>query len=124
PRRAPVLAGPLNLSAMRADRRAALAGVRHTATVPLVHGGEVIAVLVLSRRRDQQFGSEEVDTLMLVGGPAALALRNAYLYAHTEEASRVQTDFLDMAAPQLPTPPTVLSGSLPILPEGALGPPP
>jgi len=123
-RRAPVLAGPLNLSAMPADRRAALAGIRHTATVPLVHGGEVIAVLVLSRRRDQQFGSEEVDTLMLVGGPAALALRNAYLYAHTEEASRVKTDFLDMAAHELRTPLTVISGYLAILREGAFGPAP
>lgn len=122
--RAPVLAGPLNLSAMPADRRAALAGVRHTATVPLVYAGEVIALLVLSRRRDQQFGSEEVDTLMLLGGPAALALRNAYLYAHTEEASRVKTDFLDMAAHELRTPLTVISGYLAILREGAFGPAP
>jgi len=122
--RAPVLAGPFNLSAMPADRRSALAGVRHTAAVPLVYSGEVIAVLVLSRRRDQQFGSEEVDTLMLLGGPAALALRNAYLYAHTEEASRVKTDFLDMAAHELRTPLTVISGYLAILREGAFGPAP
>jgi len=122
--RAPVLGGSLNLGAMPADRRSALAGVRHTAMVPLVQSGEVIAVLALSRRRDPQFGSEEVDTLMLVGGPAALALRNAYLYAHTEEASRVKTDFLDMAAHELRTPLTVISGYLAILREGAFGPAP
>jgi len=122
--RAPVLAGPLDLSSMPPDRRRALAGVRHTAAVPLVYAGEVIAVLVLSRRRDQQFGSEEVDTLMLLGGPAALALRNSYLYASTEEASLVKTDFLDMAAHELRTPLTVISGYLSILREGAFGPAP
>ena len=122
--RAPVLAGPLDMSSMPADRRWALAGVRHTAAVPLVYAGEVIAVLVLSRRRDQQFGPEEVDTLMLLGGPAALALRNSYLYASTEEASRVKTDFLDMAAHELRTPLTVISGYLSILREGAFGPAP
>jgi PAS domain S-box-containing protein len=122
--RAPVLAGPLDMSSMPADRRWALAGVRHTAAVPLVYAGEVIAVLVLSRRRDQQFGPEEVDTLMLLGGPAALALRNSYLYARTEEASRVKTDFLDMAAHELRTPLTVISGYLSILREGAFGPAP
>ena len=122
--RAPVLAGPLDLSSMPPDRRRALADMRHTATVPLVYGGEVIAVLVLSRRLDQQFGPEEVDTLMLLGGPAALALRNSYLYASTEEASRVKTDFLDMAAHELRTPLTVISGYLSILREGAFGPAP
>jgi len=122
--RAPVLAGPLDMSSMPADRRWALAGVRHTAAVPLVYAGEVIAVLVLSRRRAHQFGPEEVDTLMLLGGPAALALRNSYLYARTEEASRVKTDFLDMAAHELRTPLTVISGYLSILREGAFGPAP
>lgn len=123
-RRAPVVGGPPDLSAMPADRRRALADVRHMAIVPLVFGGEAIAALVLSRRRDQAFGPEEVDTLMLLGGPAALALRNSYLYARTEEASRVKTDFLDMAAHELRTPLTVISGYLSILREGAFGPAP
>ena len=122
--RAPVLASPPDLGGLPADERRALSGVRHAAAVPLVHSGEVIAVLVLSRRRDQPFGPDEVDTLMLLGGPAALALRNAYLYARTEEASRVKTDFLDMAAHELRTPLTVISGYLSILREGAFGPAP
>src|SRR5256885_9145536 len=104
--------------------REALADVRHTVAVPLIYAGEVVAVLVLSRRRDQPFGSEEVDTLMQLGGPAALAIRNSYLYAQTEEASRVKTDFLDMAAHELRTPLTVISGYLAILREGAFGPMP
>jgi signal transduction histidine kinase len=123
-RREPVLGGQQNLAPMPAELRTLLADVRWTATVPLVFGGEVSAVLVLCRRRDPPFGSEEVKTLKLLGGPAALALRNSYLYARTEEASRVKTDFLDMAAHELRTPLTVISGYLSILREGAFGPAP
>jgi PAS domain S-box-containing protein len=122
--RRPVLAGQQNLAPMPPELRRALGDVSHTASVPLVHGGEAIAVLVLSRRRDQAFGQEEVDTIQLLSGPAALALRNSYLHARTEEASRVKTDFLDMAAHELRTPLTVISGYLSILREGAFGPAP
>jgi len=119
-----VLAGQQNLAVMPPKLQRALGDVTYTATMPLVYGGEVIAVLVLSRRRDQAFGQEEVDTITLLGGPAALALRNSYLHARTEEASRVKTDFLDMAAHELRTPLTVISGYLSILREGAFGPAP
>jgi PAS domain S-box-containing protein len=122
--RAPVLGGQAIVGPMPAALRRALGDVRHTATVPLVFGGEVIALLVLSRRREQPFGAEEVDTLTMLGGPAALAFSNSYLYAQTEEASRVKTDFLDMAAHELRTPLTVISGYLSILREGAFGPAP
>jgi signal transduction histidine kinase len=123
-KREAVLAGQQNLATMPPKIQRALGDVTHTASVPLIYGGEVIAVLVLSRRRDQPFGQEEVDTITLLGGPAALALRNSYLHARTEEASRVKTDFLDMAAHELRTPLTVISGYLSILREGAFGPAP
>jgi signal transduction histidine kinase len=122
--RAPVLSGQANVAPMPAGLQRALGDVKHTATVPLVYSGDVLAVLVLSRRRDPQFAPEEVETITLLGGPAALAVRNSYLHARTEEASRVKTDFLDMAAHELRTPLTVISGYLSILREGAFGPAP
>jgi PAS domain S-box-containing protein len=123
-RRSAVLGGQQELAPMPLTLQKALGDVRHTATMPLVFGGEVIALLVLSRRRDQAFAEEDLETISLLGGPAALALRNSYLYARTEEASRVKTDFLDMAAHELRTPLTVISGYLSILREGAFGPAP
>jgi PAS domain S-box-containing protein len=122
--RAPVVGGPKDVTPMPPGLQAAVGDVRHTCTVPLLFGGEVIAVLVLSRRREQAFSHDDVNTLVLLGGPAALALRNSYLYQRTEEASRVKTDFLDMAAHELRTPLTVISGYLSILREGAFGPTP
>jgi two-component system phosphate regulon sensor histidine kinase PhoR len=122
--RAPVLASPRDLSHLPERLRELLHDVHHIAAVPLVQGGEVLAVLVVSRRRDRPFGQEERDTMMVLAGPAALAVRNSHLYARTQEASRVKTDFLDMAAHELRAPLTVITGYLSILQEGAFGPAP
>lgn len=119
--RTPALAGSYDMGPVPADLNKALRDLRHTCTVPLVHGGEVTAVLALGRRHDPPFGSDEANTLMLLGGPAALALHNSFLFQRTEEASRVKTDFLDMAAHELRTPLTVISGYLSVLREGAFG---
>jgi signal transduction histidine kinase len=122
--RAVVVGGRYDLSAMPATLRQALSDVRHTATVPLSYAGEVVAILVLSRRSDPAFGREDVETLRLLAGPAALALRNSFLYAQTHEASRVKSDFLDMAAHELRSPLTVIGGYLSMLREETFGPAP
>ena len=122
--RSPVLGPGYDLTGMPVPLREALADVRHTATMPLLYAGEVVAILVLSRRADPPFGREDLETLSLLGAPAALALRNSFLYAQTEEASRVKSDFLDMAAHELRAPLTVIAGYLSMLREDALGPVP
>jgi signal transduction histidine kinase len=122
--RTPVLGGRYDLTAMPPSLRRALEDVRHTATLPLSYAGEVVAILVLSRRRDPAFSREDVETLRLLAGPAALALRNSFLYAQTHEASRVKSDFLDMAAHELRAPLTVIGGYLSMLREEAFGPAP
>ena len=122
--RAPVLGGRYDLSSMPPALRQALSDVRHTATLPLSYAGDVVAILVLSRRSDPPFGREDVETLRLLAGPAALALRNSFLYAQTHEAGRVKSDFLDMAAHELRAPLTVIGGYLSMLREEAFGPAP
>ena len=122
--RSPVLGGRYDLSAMPEPLRSALQDVRHTATLPLSYRGEVVAMLVLSRRSGSPFSREDVETLRLLAGPAALALRNSFLYAQTQEAGRVKSDFLDMAAHELRGPLTVIGGYLSMLREEAFGPAP
>jgi signal transduction histidine kinase len=122
--RVPVLGGRYDLSSMPPALRHALSDVRHTATLPLSYAGDVVAILVLSRRSDPPFGREDVETLRLLAGPAALALRNSFLYAQTHEAGRVKSDFLDMAAHELRAPLTVIGGYLSMLREEAFGPAP
>jgi signal transduction histidine kinase len=99
-------------------------GLRHTLTLPLVLGGTVMAVLLVSRLRDQPFRREDALTLQLVGNVAVLALRNARLFAEAQEASRARSDFLNMAGHELRTPLTVIKGYLSMLCDGSLGEPP
>jgi signal transduction histidine kinase len=120
----PVVGGAYDRGSLPAALQRALSGVRHTLSVPLVLSGEVIAVVVLSRRRDVVFGEDEVATVQLVGNLAALSLRNSWLYAEAQEASRIKSDFLNMAAHELRTPLTVVTGYMSMLRDGSFGPAP
>jgi signal transduction histidine kinase len=104
--------------------RPGVAGARHSLAAPLMTGGETVAVLLLYRRGEPNFRSEELETLVLLGGPAGLALRNSYLFARVTEASRVKSDFLDLAAHELRTPLSVVVGYLSMLRDGTFGPAP
>jgi PAS domain S-box-containing protein len=101
----------------------ALADVRHTLVLPLRAGGPQVA-LVFARRRAEDFSAGDLATLQTLGNMAVLALRNAWLYAQVEDAARVKTDFLNMAAHELRTPLTVVRGYLSMLGDGNFGPVP
>ncbi len=122
--RQPVLSGPGNLAAVPSRYRKMVAGMRHTAALPLLLAGEVVGLLVLSRRHDPAFDSEDVAMLQLIANVAVLVLRNTRLFAEAQEASRAKGDFLNMAAHELRTPLSVISGYLSMLRDGTLGPPP
>ena len=98
--------------------------VRHTATIPLVLDGEVTAVMVLSRRGDPAFNTSDLAMFQVIGDQAVLALRNARLFAQAQAVTRAQSDFLNMAAHELRTPLSVISGYVSMLEDGTLGPPP
>jgi signal transduction histidine kinase len=99
-------------------------GLRHTLILPLVLGGTVIAVLLVSRLHDRPFRREDALTLQLVGNVAVLALRNARLFVEAQEANKARSDFLNMAGHELRTPLTVIKGYLSMLNDGSLGTPP
>jgi signal transduction histidine kinase len=119
--RQPVISGTPDVSALTGPMRDALVGVQHTLSLPLESAGEVVAILAVSRRRDQPYDEDDVATLRSIGNLAVLALRNARLYAQAQEAARAKTAFLNLAAHELRTPLTVVSGYISMLREGALG---
>ena len=102
----------------------ALGDTRHTVVIPLVLGGKVGAILMLLRRSDQPFNREEVEGLQLVGNAAAVALRNAELYGEAHDLNRTKSDFMNLAAHELRTPLSVISGYVSMLQDGTFGPPP
>jgi signal transduction histidine kinase len=119
--RQPVVSGAIDTGSLTGPMRDALAGVRHTLSLPLEAGGEVVAILAVSRRRDQPYDDADVEALRSIGSIAVLALSNARLYADAQEAARAKAAFLNLAAHELRTPLTVVSGYISMLREGSLG---
>src|SRR5207237_10551487 len=115
----PYISGPSTVSGLGPE--VGMAGMRWTLTLPLVLAGSTMGVLVVARRRDHQFNREDALTLQLVGSVAALILRNARLFAEAKDASRLRSEFLNMAAHELRTPLTVINGYLSMLNDGSLG---
>lgn len=68
------------------DLRSQVADIRHTLTVPLFVAEQPYATLAVSRRSDTAFDTEDVATLQEIGSVAALALRNARLFAEAQAA--------------------------------------
>ncbi|MEA2682052.1 MAG: hypothetical protein QOK05_380 [Chloroflexota bacterium] len=98
--------------------------IKHVLTVPMVVGGEVVGALALSRTRDQPFTEDDEATVAQIGMVAAYSLRNARLYQQAQEANRAKAEFMNMAAHELRTPLSVISGYVSLLKDGSLGDPP
>jgi signal transduction histidine kinase len=108
-------------SRLDAQSREAHAGTRHTAIIPLTLGGDVGAILMLTRRTDSPFAKEDIELLQLIGNAAAVALRNAALYGEAHDLSRTKSDFMNLAAHELRTPLSVISGYVSMLQDGTFG---
>jgi signal transduction histidine kinase len=94
---------------------------RWSLVIPLVVGGELIALLDVGRDR-RRFDEGEVAVLQQIGAMAALAFRNSMLFQSLRDASRVRSQFLNMAAHELRTPLAVIGGYVSMLADGTLGP--
>jgi signal transduction histidine kinase len=97
--------------------------LRWSLVIPLVVGGDLIALLGVARDR-RRFDDEEVAVVQQIGAIAALAFRNATLFQSLRDASRIRSQFLNMAAHELRTPLSVIAGYVSMLEDGTLGPAP
>ena len=125
--RAVVIGGGLDAGRAAPEFRAALASVRHTATVPILESDELSGLLVFSRRRDPAFHEDERISLSTLGAIAGLALRNARIHrdatdaVHHLDAQRTKSELLDIAVHELRSPLTVIQGYASLLEAGDLG---
>ena len=123
-----VIGGGLDPARAAIEFRAALAGVRHTASVPILDGGEVTGLLLLSRYRDSPFQPQALPRLGTLGVIAGMALRNVRLHQeateavrHLDAAQRTKSELLDIAVHELRSPLTVIQGYASLLESGDLG---
>ena len=110
-----VIGGRLDVDGAAPEFRDALNMMAQTANLPLMLNGEPAGLLVVSREGDRRFTAGDVSMIELMGNAAMLALRNARLFEDLQLASAAKTQFLNMAAHELRTPVTVISGYTSIL---------
>jgi signal transduction histidine kinase len=123
-----VIGGALEAERAAPDFREDLASVRHTASIPILVGGEVTGLLVFSRHRDPPFHQDDCASLTTLGAIAGLALRNAKVHqeatdavGHLDAAQRTRSELLDIAVHELRSPLTVIQGYASLLDGGDLG---
>jgi signal transduction histidine kinase len=127
-RRAVVTGGAMDTTRASPEFREALSIVRHTASVPILEGGEVTGLLVFSRYRDPAFHEDERTSLSTLGSIAGIALRNATTHQEATDAvrnldaaQRAKSELLDIAVHELRSPLTVIQGYAALLDGGDLG---
>ena len=101
-----------------------LRAARHTALIPMVIRNQATGLIALTRRAEPAFSDDEIAELEIGASVAALALRNALLHQQVQAAADSQSLFLNLAAHELRTPFTVISGYLQMFAAHSLGPPP
>lgn len=78
--------------------------------IPLSYRNKSIGILAILTKREQRFSNEEINTLILFGSMASLAIRKAQLYDETKRALETRDFFISATAHEIKTPVTTIFG--------------
>jgi signal transduction histidine kinase/integral membrane sensor domain MASE1 len=91
-------------------------GFKSYVCVPMRAGRRVLGALTfVSTRDERRYDKADLDLAQELADRAAIAIENARLYAHAQEAVRIREDFLSIASHELRTPMTALRLQIKIL---------
>jgi signal transduction histidine kinase/DNA-binding response OmpR family regulator len=121
--RAVLFGRPLHLTTSALDPLDPLAVLapHSVLAVPMLREGQASGVLVLLDRRDGDeggkaaFSSEDEEMAMTLAAHAALAIRNAQVYAEARRLDRLQSEFVAAVSHELRTPLTQMKAALEIV---------
>jgi len=90
-------------------------GVKSILFIPLSHKKESMGVLVVQSYVDKKFSQAELDILKLFGSFASLAIRKTQAFDEAQRALEIRDRFIPLAAHELRTPMTTISGYIQLL---------
>ena len=90
-------------------------GINSYTFIPLSYKKRSLGVLSVASNQVVNLTEHEEEILMLFGNMATLAIKKAQLYSETEKALKIRDLFMSMAAHELKTPLTTISGYIQML---------
>jgi signal transduction histidine kinase len=98
-----------------------LRGAVSQATVPMLSGGDVMALMVLESTDEGALRLFHLDFLERLGDHASIAIANAQLYEELALANQSKSEFVSFVAHELKNPLTSIKGYADVLVTGAVG---
>jgi signal transduction histidine kinase len=99
-----------------------LRGALSRVAIPMLSGGDVIALLVLETDREPHLRLADMPFLQRLAEHAAIAIANAQLYAELTAANQSKSEFVSFVAHELKNPLTSIRGFSDFLLKGVMGP--
>lgn len=103
------------------DYVVSLPNARSQITIPMLSGGQVLALLVLESEGPQPLRLADMPFLQRLAEHAAIAISNAQLYAELSRANQSKSEFVSFVAHELKNPLTSIRGYSDFLIGGAVG---
>ncbi len=90
-------------------------GIKSIILIPLTFRGDSIGVLAVHSLKKEHFTKKQIDVLRIFGSMSTLAIKKSQLYSETKKALEIRDMFISMAAHELRTPITSISGYIQLL---------
>ena len=98
-----------------------LPNARSQITIPMLSGGQILAMLVLESDQPQPLRLADMPFLQRLAEHSAIAISNAQLYAELSRANQSKSEFVSFVAHELKNPLTSIRGYSDFLIGGAVG---